>query len=255
MSENNLVSLEKVLNSNITSLDVFESEFRRIYSELYPNEASLIRVMDYYRREHINFPIVDPDPRQRIEFLKWMLKEKDLEDYKNEPLYHASNFLFSDIKEIVSDTPIDIVYLSPSVVSGVPRSIFYIETLKVNLGKCLCGLKNNNLTPGNFSRAYWQKGMDYFDACEDGLTEWQEEPFAITLDQPTYKRPILVISNILEEGVMLGRYHNYLHERGIGAFCSYSKRKPPKIPGFNFISKNFNTKDAIGYILDSLSFF
>jgi len=109
------------------------------------------------------------------------------------------------------------------------------------------------LVVGNLSRILWQRGHDYLDAAIDGLVEWTNEPFEAISGEPTYDRPILVITNILNEGVMLGHYQAYLNKKGIGVFSDSDH----KILGFKFISKNFNVPNGIGveYFLDSLYFF
>ncbi len=221
--------------------DAFEKEFRRIYSDLYPDEKTLKEAIGFYGRDHpfMQFAEVDEDPRGRIEYFNWWMNKS----YGECPEDHSS-YLFSDVKKLIGNSAIDLAHLSPAVVSP----FFNQDGLKVNVGKCICALKKNKVNIGSFSKVLWQRGQNYSDAVEDGLTKGGDEPFATSLNAPTYNRPILVINNSFDEGVMLGEYINFLSERGIGIIFW----KHRGIPGFCFVGKQHNDYK---YRLDVLDFF
>jgi len=100
----------------IKSPDEFELEFRRIYSDLYPNEQVLKKYMEHYRQCYpiMHFLEVDRKPKARLEKLRclWGIKPRE-----SGVLENRSDYLFSDLKEIVGNMPIDLVYLEPRVVA------------------------------------------------------------------------------------------------------------------------------------------
>jgi len=234
----------------------FESEFRRVYSDLYPNEDALRKAIAFYGQQHPYLEItpVDTDSRPRIEYLKRNLNARTSEDIHKliDMRIPDSYYTFNDMKEIVGEETVDLVYLSPGA-SRVAANAFFPETLEVNVGKCITAMRKNNIKIGNFANVIWQRGNTYLNAVEDGLLEWESQPFAVTKDEPTYERSILAVSNVMDEGVMLGEYISFLRwKKGIGI---PSKRGRPEIPGFCFISKNYKASGDIGFCLDTLKWF
>ncbi len=224
----------------------FEEEFRRVYGDLYPDERSLIISSQHYFSQYpsMQFPKIDEDPTMRIEYARWWMKERTLEDYDKKPPRTASSYTFRDIKELIGNEAIDVVYLSPAVMTTA--NLFFREDWRVTVSKCVCGLKKNEVIMGNFSKVLWQRGTAYLDAVIDGGMEWQDESFASILSEPTYDRPILVVCEVYDEGVMLGEYIHFLQDKGIGIFSD----KKPKNFCFYFIGRRFT--DMSRYTLDVL---
>lgn len=225
----------------------YEMEFRRVYSQLYRNERALTKAMEYY--EGCKFPYVERESHYRMENLKfWLKPNKSIEEFNShDKRSHrkTSSFLFSDVKEIVGNFPLDVVFLSLGVSMPNP-----FGNPQGTIRKCLQGMKNNDIMPGNFANVSWNRGMCYYDALEDGLTGEKSE-FEISLKEPTYDRPVLVITERYDEGRMLGSYIGFLHKKGIGAYASWEKQKG--IPGFSFIAKDWSC--GFPPVTDSLDMF
>jgi hypothetical protein len=243
--------IEQDLNLEKTKKDsnFFENEFKRIYSELYPDEASLSLAIEHYKKSYpyMQLSRVSEKLEERVDYLKYFLKPLEERRKLGWPENGSAGFLFSDIKEVIKETKLDVVYLSNSC-----RPIYLGDDSKVNIGKCVCAIKRNKIDIGNFSRVLWNNGMDYLNAVIDKLIEPADNNFTISLKEPTYTRPILVISDYCDEGRMLGEYIGFLNDKkGIG---KYSQREP-KIFGFSFIGTNCYSADGGGYILDSLHTF
>ena len=234
--------------------DKFEAEFKRIYSDLYPNEDALRRAIEFYREQvgYMQLADVNVDTSSRIEYLNYWLVERREENLEGPPNLNSS-YTFKDIKKVLVDGAIDLVYLSPAVVT---TPFFSYETFKLNAAKCVCGLSNNGITIGNFAKVLWQGGGTFIDAVADGLVDHDDRKFVVFLDEPTYNTSILLITdtNQGEWDTMRGQYQMYLGERGIGIGSLLSPRNP-KIPGFHFVGENHKTSKKMGYLLDTLILF
>ena len=222
----------------------YEREFRRVYSQLYPEEKSLRNAMECYKG--CGFPYVERDSHYRIEDLRfWMNSNKTIEDYREydkKLKRHGSAYLFSDVKEIVGNFPVDVVFLSMGV------SLPTFGDPEATIGKCLHGMKNNDIKPGNFANVLWNRGTCYYDALEDGLTREKLE-FEVSLKEPTYERPLIVITERFIEGEMLGSYIAYLRNKGLGRF-PHNKRKG--IPAFSFIGRDNSNWNEVLDTLDAI---
>jgi hypothetical protein len=227
----------------------FQDEFRRVYADLYPDDGALMLACEHHFSQYpsMQFPKIDEDPTVRIEYARWWMKERTEEDYMAGPPRKVSSYTFRDIKELIGNEAIDVVYLSPAVMTAANSLLRGgMEDWKVNVSKCACGLKNNDVIMGNFSKVLWQRGHAYLDATIEGFVEPQDEPFASSLSEPTYDRPILVVCDMYDEGVMLGEYIHFLQGKGIGIFA----KKEPKNFCFYFIGRMFT--DMFRYVLDML---
>lgn len=245
-------------SSEIAKHPDYDTEFRRIYSDLYPDERALEIAIAHYKPMHPNVQLahVDVDPEPRIGLLNWFLRKSN---EREPPNIRGSSYTFADIKTILDDGPIDMVYLTPAAFPSMPSlsSPGQIITLQPGnieeiIGKCICGLRNNGIEMGNFANVLWQGGWDWEEAAERGLVEYGDVRFKAYLNEPTYQRPILVITHSNESETMINRYNLFLGQKGIGVFAS---TRTPRIPGFNFMGENHRRADGIGYVLDHLSFF
>ena len=225
-------------SSSVTLFDRFEAEFRRVYSDLYPDEAAIQEAVKYYRRDSfLLIAPVDIDSHRRIDEMRWHLNPTTLEDYYKLPKSGDSSISFADIKGAVGNRLVDIVYLSPAVIDHSTDS-FYPDTMESIVGKCMVAMKKNKIEIGNFAMALWQRGMTYFDAAEQGAVSHGVEPFGVSLEEPTYQRPVLAVSKKYEEGEMLGNYFSWLNkEHGIGIM--QINRDKPRIPAFSFVNRSY----------------
>ncbi len=136
---------------------------------------------------------------------------------------------FSDVKEIVGDSPVDVVHLSPAVRGP---SLNHPDAWKTTGGKCACAMEKNSIRKGVFSDVLWNGGNDYMDAMELGLVS-ERDKFETNLSKLTYKKPMIVITQVCREGRMLGEYINFLRdEKSIG--CMITNRKKEGLAGFHF---------------------
>ena len=211
--------------------DDFAREFRRIYTDLYPNEHILNRFIAFYRRnkDTLSFPDILPDPEARRNYARWFISPQLFLGIHNPG--EGSSLLFSDIKALVGETPVDVVYLSPKVFQPSP---FDPEDWKwFNLAKCACGMIKNGITIGNFSPMLWASGEDYMEAQSRGIVKEANEAFEAVDTAPTYDRPILAVSAREIDRKMLNAFKTFSRSRGVGSlFSSPSKES---IPGFSFV--------------------
>ena len=114
---------------------------------------------------------------------------------------------------------------------------------------------NNGIRAGNFSRVLWCGGNNYLDAVEDGFIEFDAIGFESIRAEPTYERPILVISSKKEHGTMIGSYVGFLNSKGIGTPISHDTNNKTIIPGFSFVGKKYFDVEDERFYLDSLTYF
>ncbi len=242
------------LHRRTTNQDDFEHKFRRYYADLYPDAVTVQKALAYYRTQQssFEFPHIDEPSQPRIELIRWFMRKKDENDYHLGPPQTHSDYLFSDLTDIIGNTPVDVVYLAPGIASRTSTSSLYPETWETHLGKCINGLNNNHILPGNFSSVLWNGGMAQLEAVEDGTVSDHASEFTAHLAEPTYDRPIIVVSAIREYGSMVGSYHLFLGQKGVGLIHNHQQNR---IPCFDFVGKDFSAARKHNYVLDCLSFF
>ncbi|MFH1511241.1 MAG: hypothetical protein ABIF10_06110 [Candidatus Woesearchaeota archaeon] len=228
----------------------FEQKFRYYYADLYPDESTLRKAIKYYQMESFGFPEVDPSKEQRLEHIRWWFRHRTTEELMTgPPKLSGYNYLFSDLPGIIGDSTVDIVQ-QKSAVGNPGYSFFYGHKGPVDVAKCLTALQKNNISIGNFSTFLWQGGTLYLDALEMRVKGLQEQTFTIIRAEPTYERPILIVTSYVNEGRMLGECIHHMNDHGVGALFTDGRKN---IPGFYFVGSR--QSGMIDHTLDNLSYF